>query len=94
VDKEASISRGSLGGQNSPGRRSGARSSRALSTIFRKLRNLDREIAAVSRIIATDGRLGMMTPKEWMAKVDRLRMLDEQRKAVRNARKGYEAPTK
>ena len=45
------ISKNSLGGQNNHGRMSGARSSRASSTIFKKLQKLDREITKLYKMI-------------------------------------------
>jgi len=74
-------SRGSLGGQNSPGRGSGARSSRALSTMFKQLRKLDRLIGWLDR----DPRVLM--PSKWYAA--RRIALDQKRKEIRLKRKGY-----
>ena len=45
-------SRDSLGGQNSPGRRSSIRSSRILSTIFNQLRTLDRKIGELDKFLS------------------------------------------
>jgi hypothetical protein len=77
------ISRDSLSGQNSQGRLSGARSSRALSTIFKKLRKLDREIGAIDR----------QCPK-WLRQFDpkvisRREKLDQKRIEIRLKRKEY-----
>ena len=81
------ITRDSLGGQNSHRRVSGARSSRALSTIFRKLRKFDREIASIDFRIKVYG-------KEWLIEFDKKTLkrraeLDEKRRKVRLLRKGY-----
>lgn len=84
-----SISRGSLGGQNSHRRVSGARSSRALSTLFRQLRTCDRKVAEL------DKRLGFVTGghRFWNAEATairkRLEHWEEKRKATRLKRKGY-----
>jgi len=43
--------RNSLGGKNKGGRTTGARSSRASSTIFKKLRELDRKITKIDETI-------------------------------------------
>lgn len=59
--------RSSLGGKNSLGRQSGARSSRASSTIFKQLRKADRRIAELDRWIK----------REWDYK--RVEKLTEQR---------------
>ncbi len=79
---------GSLGGQNSLGRESGARSSRAFpTTIFKKLRSLDRRIQEID-----GGFIARMYGEHhpWWQKLMRQRAkLDEQRKATRLLRKKY-----
>ena len=75
------LSRDSLSGQNSLGRQSGARSSRALSTIFKQLRKLDREITELDKTMAM---YPWMMPK---AKKKRA-LLDAKRRDVRLLRKG------
>ena len=72
----------SLGGQNNHGRMSGARSSRASSTIFNKLRKLDREISAL------DKRINGFCWRDDTFKINQKRRdLDNKRKFIRNARK-------
>ena len=71
---------GSLGGQNTVGRHTGARSSRARSTLFRRLRSLDRRISALDAEIRLFG-----------GNNRRLKLreeLDAKRKRVREIRKG------
>ena len=77
------IPRDSLGGQNSHRRVNGARSSRALSTIFKKLRGLDREISILDYRLRTWG--SRYDPKTHARRAE----LDTKRKAVRMVRKGY-----
>ena len=83
------LSRDSLGGQNSHRRVNGARSSRALSTIFKRLRRLDREIAAIDRYIRTHLGWVQTTPKM----TERRKKLDAERREVRHQRKGYARST-
>ena len=72
--------RNSLGGKNKGGRTTCARSSRASSTIFKKLRKFDREIAAIDRrlIYAYNDRGKLLAKRA---------VLDVRRKLIRNARK-------
>lgn len=89
---EEKQSRGSLGGQNGDRRIIRARSSRALSAIFKILRKLDADISAIDKKIkyssyveyfVYDGYAGLIKMKEERAS------LDKKRKAVRLQRKGY-----
>lgn len=84
------ISKGSLGGQNNHGRMSGARSSRASSTNFKKLQKLDREITKLYKIITPFSiryfDFGKYPNKKIM---DKIKKLDMQRKEVRLERKKY-----
>lgn len=75
--------RDSLGGQNSYRRVSGARSSRALSTIFKQLQKIDRKISKLDHSIR-------LCP--WSkGKLKRQReILDAKRKEIRHKRKGTE----
>lgn len=93
------ISRDSLGGQNSPRRRSGARSSRALSTIFKKLQKLDRQIAELDshwmvsleqRLIAGGYALSKDSNKRYWNNRDKRSKLDHQRKELRAQRKAFQ----
>ena len=77
------LSRDSLGGQNSHRRVNGARSSRALSTIFKRLQKLDREIAAIDWHIRIYGGWGKRDP----AVIARRAKLDAERREVRHQRK-------
>lgn len=77
------LSRDSLSGQNSQGRLSGARSSRALSTIFQRLRKLDRQIGEL------DYRIRVCTWDNGPELSQRRKTLDEKRKIIRNQRKRY-----
>ena len=81
-------SRGSLGGQNSDRRISSARSSRALSTIFKKLRELDRKISEIDNNWKVCCGIGwnFNTPKEIIKKRSEL---DARRKEIRLKRKAY-----
>ncbi len=85
------ISKNSLGGQNNHGRMSGARSSRASSTIFKKLQKLDREISKLRNQINPFSiryfDFGKYPNKKIM---DKIKKLDMQRKEVRLERKKYE----
>ena len=84
------ISKNSLGGQNNHGRMSGARSSRASSTIFKKLQKLDREIHFLKarRSIANYYILGKSFIKKTEEKLEKL---DMKRKEVRIERKKYDS---
>jgi hypothetical protein len=80
----------SLGGENSRRRTSGTRSSRVLSTIFKKLQKLDREITKLYKIITPFSiryfDFGKYPNKKIM---DKIKKLDMQRKEVRLERKKY-----
>ena len=84
------ISKNSLGGKNNHGRMSGARSSRASSTNFKKLQKLDREITRLYKIIYPFSiryfDFGKYPNKKIM---DKIKKLDMQRKEVRLERKKY-----
>ncbi len=84
------ISKNSLGGKNNHGRMSGARSSRASSTIFKKLQKLDKEITRLYKMITPFSiryfDFGKYPNKKIM---DKIKKLDMQRKEVRLARKKY-----
>lgn len=84
------ISKNSLGGQNNHGRMSGARSSRASSTIFKKLQKLDREITKLYKMITPFSiryfDFGKYPHKKIM---DKIKKLDMQRKEIRLERKKY-----
>ena len=80
-----SLTRDSLGGQNSHRRVSGARSSRALSTIFKRLRKLDRKISEIDKKIAY---WRYVNTKQWPCDFYAKRVtLDLQRKNTRSERK-------
>ena len=85
------ISKNSLGGKNNHGRMSGARSSRASSTNFKKLQKLDREITRLYKMITPFSiryfDFGKYPNKKIM---DKIQKLDSQRKDVRLERKKYE----
>ena len=86
------ISKNSLSGQNSHGRMSGARSSRASLTIFKKLQKLDREISFLKArcSLANYYILG----KAFIKKTEeRIEKLDSKRKAARLERKKYAKTT-
>ena len=80
----------SLGGENSRRRTSGTRSSRVLSTIFKKLQKLDREITKLYKIITPFSiryfDFGKYPNKKIM---DKIKKLDLKRKEVRLERKKY-----
>jgi len=85
------ISKNSLGGQNNHGRMSGARSSRASSTIFKKLQKLDREISKLYKIIYPFSIRQFNFEKYPNKKImDKIKKLDMQRKEARMERKKYE----
>ena len=76
--------RDSLGGQNNRGRPSGARSSRALSSIFKQLQSLDREITEL------DKQKYVWWSERIAARQSKLRgKLDAKRKLLRAKRKQY-----
>jgi len=80
--------RSSLGGKNSHRRVNGARSSRASSAIFNKLRNLDRQITDLDKKLHVIRQLGYVhymgvTTKSLEAKRQKL---DEKRRIVRHIR--------
>jgi hypothetical protein len=81
----------SLGGENNHGRMSGTRSSRVLSTNFKKLQKLDREITKLYKMITPFSiryfDFGKYPNKKIM---DKIKKLDTQRKEVRLERKKYE----
>ena len=76
----------SLSGQNSQGRLSGARSSRASSTIFYKLRELDRKIQEWKNELRF--RFGARAQYA-QRQIDKL---DKKRKELRNKRKQFATP--
>jgi hypothetical protein len=84
------ISKVSLGGENSRRRTSGTRSSRVLSTIFKKLQKLDREITKLYKMITPFSiryfDFGKYPNKKIM---DKIKKLDLKRKEVRLERKKY-----
>ena len=86
----------SLGGKNNHGRMSGARSSRASSTLFKKLQKLDREISKLETILRSQlnpfGYFCNFDYKEHKNKkiVEKIKNLDLKRKEVRLERKKYE----
>ncbi len=86
------ISKNSLSGKNNHGRMSGARSSRASSTIFKKLQKLDREITKLYKMITPFSiryfDFGKYPNKKIM---DKIKKLDMQRKEVRMERKKYKS---
>ena len=80
----------SLGGKNNPRRGSGARSSRASSTIFYKLRELDKKIRI--KDIQIQMWINMGSSKSSIKKLQQQRIvLDEKRRQTRLKRKKYEA---
>ena len=82
-----SLTRDSLGGQNSHRRVSGARSSRALSTIFKSLRDVDRMIGLMDRMVIMKGEQWV---RDFCPKFNASRdKLDQRRKILRLKRKGY-----
>jgi hypothetical protein len=84
------ISKVSLGGENNRRRTSGTRSSRVLSTIFKKLQKLDREITKLYKMITPFSiryfDFGKYPNKKIM---DKIKKLDLKRKEVRLERKKY-----
>ena len=81
----------SLGGQSDTGRRNSARSSRASSTIFKKLRNLDSQIGKLEyQVRFGEGWTIAMHGNAFLVKtLKRIKELDERRKEVRAQRKQH-----
>lgn len=81
----------SLGGKNNHGRMSGARSSRASSTIFKKLQKLDREISKLQKQLNPFCGVRFFDFGKYSNKkiVEKIKNLDLKRKAVRLERKKY-----
>ena len=80
----------SLGGENSRRRTSGTRSSRVLSTNFKKLQKLDREITRLYKMITPFSIRSFDFGKYPNKKImDKIKKLDMQRKEVRLERKKY-----
>jgi len=79
----------SLGGKNGPRRGAGARSSRAHSANFNKLRKLDREITNLD--LAIQSLKGSLYCKPFVlaGKIPKRAALDAERCAVRNKLKKY-----
>jgi hypothetical protein len=75
--------RNSLGGKNKGGRTTGARSSRASSTIFKKLRKLDRKITAIDNYLRYSSWLSSDIKKLKKQREE----LDKKRKETRALRK-------
>ena len=73
----------SLGGKNTPARGRGARSSRASSTIYKKLQKLDRRISKFK--LECD--LRFMSRSQARKNYEKLIELDEERKRLRYERK-------
>jgi len=88
------ISKVSLGGENSRRRTSGTRSSRVLSTIFKKLQKLDREITKLYKMITPFGDFDFGFEKHRNKKLEeQIKKLDMKRKEVRMERKKYAKTT-
>ncbi len=90
------ISKNSLGGKNNHGRMSGARSSRASSTIFKKLQKLDREIGELRKRNAFLGIAASYINtmgSEYKNHLKKIEKLDMKRKEVRIERKKYAKKT-
>jgi len=85
------MSKNSLGlGKNNHGRMSGARSSRASSTNFKKLQKLDREISRLQNQINLFGDFNFGFGKHRNKKLEeQIKKLDLKRKKVRLERKKY-----
>lgn len=85
------LRRDSLGGQNSHRRVSGARSIRALSAIFKQLRNADRRIAELDRWLAFE----TCNNRFWNCRATKLKQQrdkwDAKRKQLRARRKSANA---
>ena len=85
------ISKVSLGGENSRRRTSGTRSSRVLSTNFKKLQKLDREISRLQNRINPFRAYSFDFGKHRNKKLEeQIKKLDLKRKEVRLERKKYE----
>lgn len=83
-------SKNSLSGKNSSGRTSGGRSSRPSSTIFYKLRELDRKISKIDNELKSIRYYGWMYSNSFVKKLKQRReKLDLKRKEVRELRKKY-----
>ncbi len=88
------FSKGSLGGENNHGRMSGARSSRASSTIFKKLQKLDRQISHLKHMMSPFGAFNFDFGKHRNKKLEeQIKKLDLKRKEVRLERKKYAKTT-
>jgi len=84
----------SLGGENSRRRTSGTRSSRVLSTIFKKLQKLDRQISNLKHIMSPFGAFNFDFGKQRNKKLEeQIKKLDLKRKEVRLERKKYAKTT-
>jgi hypothetical protein len=86
------MTKNSLGGQNNHGRMSGARSSRASSTNFKKLQRLDREIGELQKRNAFLGIAASYINtigSEYKNHLKKIKKLDLKRKEVRIERKKY-----
>jgi len=85
------LTKDSLGGQNSHRRMSGARSSRALSTIFKRLRATDRQISKLDKQL-TNAAYGLILYCK-AGEVEKLRRKreswDDRRRELRNLRKSF-----
>lgn len=83
----------SLGGQSDTGRRNSARSSRASSTIFKKLRKLDSEIGKLEyELRFGEGFVIALRGNAFLVKTfKRITELDERRRVVRAERKAFYA---
>ena len=81
----------SLGGQSDTGRRNSARSSRASSTIFKKLRKLDSDIGKLEyQLRFGEGHTIALHGNAFLVKtLKRINELDERRKVVRSQRKSF-----
>tara|TARA_R110000868_G_scaffold389855_1_gene659213 strand:+ start:54 stop:353 length:300 start_codon:yes stop_codon:yes gene_type:complete len=86
-------SRYSLSGKNAGRITGGARSSRANSTLFKKLRELDRKISHLTTFYNTNIYLGIFN-RFWHRKLKSVRekiiKLDQKRCIVRNERKKFQ----
>jgi hypothetical protein len=79
----------SLGGQNSPGRGSGARSSRAHSTLFKTLRKLDHNITSLDKSISIAWGVNLRRLQSQRAELDAKRKeVRAKRKAAQNDARG------
>ncbi len=90
------MTKNSLGGKNNHGRMSGARSSRASSTNFKKLQRLDREIGELQKRNAFLGIAASYINtigSEYKNHLKKIKKLDLKRKEVRLERKKYAKTT-